>query len=152
MMKTKMMVIAVVSFILIIFTAYSSFASPPEKAKIAKTANKVKVLVTAYYKPVPGQKKYASGSYKKDVRINGTGKTFTEKEIKVGFAAADLKHFPPGTKLHVPGHGKVIVEDIGGSVKGRHIDIFVGKGDQGLEKALNWGKQKVEVIVLAWGK
>jgi len=32
-----------------------------------------KFIVTAYYSPLPGQKKYSTGSYSGDIRLNGEG-------------------------------------------------------------------------------
>lgn len=116
---------------------------PKKKAK--KTVN---LIVTAYYKPLPNQKKYATGSYKGDLRLNGSGRTFSGKEASEDFAAADITILPIGTIIKVPGHKVVQVEDTGGDIKGEKLDIFMGSGDEGLEKALEWGIKKIKVEVL----
>jgi len=114
----------------------------------------VKLEVTAYYKPLPRprQKKFVTGSYRREIRLNGSGITSTGKPVCVGYAAADPKFFPPGSILDVPGHGCVVVEDTGGRIKGKRLDIFVGVGDVGREKAINWGRQTLHIRILQLGK
>ena len=120
----------------------------PEKLK------KVEIEVTAYYKPLPKpkQKKFATGSYRREIRLNGSGTTATGKPARIGYAAADPRIFPFGSVLEVPGHGWVVVEDTGGRIKGKRLDIFVGVGDVGLERAIDWGKRTLYVRVLRLGK
>lgn len=52
------------------------------------------------------------------------GVTASGKVAKRGTIAADPKVYKFGTKLYVPGYGEGVVEDIGGAIKGRHIDIW----------------------------
>ena len=59
------------------------------------------------------------------------------KAVK-GTIAADTKIFPYGTIIQVPGYGIGRVEDIGGAIKGRHIDLFFNSH----KEALEWGRQK----------
>lgn len=108
----------------------------------------VEVEVTAYYKPLPKQKKFVTGSYRREIRLNGSGTTSIGKPVRIGYAAADPRIFPFGSILEVPGHGRVVVEDIGSRIKGKRLDIFVGTGDTGREKAMDWGKKTLLVIVL----
>lgn len=123
----------------------SSLKPNPRNTPRAKT---VKLTVTAYYKPLPGQKKYATGSYKGDLRLNGSGRTFSGKEADENSAAADIDFLPIGTVIKVPGHKVVRVEDTGGDIKGEKLDIFMGAGEEGLRRALEWGKKKLEVEIL----
>ena len=118
----------------------------PEKLK------KVKLEVTAYYKPRPRQKKFATGSYRREIRLNGGGITASGKSVCIGYAAADPRIFPFGSVLEVPGHGWVVVEDTGGRIKGKRLDIFVGEGDTGREKAMDWGERVILVKVLRLGR
>lgn len=55
--------------------------------------------------------------------------------------AADTNVYPFGTELYINGH-KYIVQDRGSAIKGKKIDIYFDTH----EKAVNWGKQKIEVF------
>lgn len=114
-----------------------------------KKMNQIKVLATAYYKPEKGQDNYATGSFYGDVKINGGGKTSSGKIPKAGMVATDPEIIPTGTELYIPELDLyATAEDTGGDVKGNRIDIFTGKGDWGLEKALDMGKRMVTVIIV----
>jgi 3D (Asp-Asp-Asp) domain-containing protein len=119
-------------------------------AKNAKVIKRMNVRVTAYYGPLRGQKKYVLGSFKKDVRMNGAGKTTRSGTApRISTAAADWRVLPPGTQFRIIGCPVQLgtnypqptsnlifeVEDTGSAVKGRHIDIFTGFGDYGRETA-----------------
>ena len=41
-----------------------------------------------------------------------------------GSIAADTSIYPYGTIMHIPGYGYGRVEDTGGAIKGRHIDLY----------------------------
>ena len=60
-----------------------------------------------------------------------------------GTIAADPAVFPFGTRIWVPGYGSGIVQDIGGSIKGAHIDIWFPSH----REALDWGARKLKVKV-----
>lgn len=110
-------------------------------------------VTTAYYKPVKGQREYMTGTYKGDVRLNGTGITFSGKQARIGHIAADLRYNPVGTKFHViiddKDMGVWTVEDKGGAIKGpRRFDFFVGENDTGRIAAQSWGRsgdRKIEM-------
>lgn len=95
------------------------------------------MLVTPYYGPERGQANYFAGSYEKEVEINGQGiRTSSGEPVKIGHAAADLNYYPYGTVLEVPGWGEVVVKDTGSAIKGPgRLDVFVGWGDDGYERA-----------------
>ncbi len=112
----------------------------------------IKVRASAYYGPIEGQRNYKTGSFEGDVRLNGDGVTKTEKQAQVGYIAADWDILPEGTKVQIPGYGKAVVEDIGGAIEGYKIDLFMGYGDQGLEKALQWGVRTVEIEIIEKGE
>ena len=60
-----------------------------------------------------------------------------------GTIAADPTVYPFGTRIWIPGYGSGTVQDIGGSIKGAHIDIwFPSHGE-----ALAWGARKLKVKV-----
>jgi len=100
-------------------------------------AKKVTVKVTAY----------SNDPWSINVERWRDGKTATNKTARRGYAAADWRVFPPGTRLYVPGYGEVVVEDRGGAVTGNHVDLFVDSRNE----ALKWGKKNMEIYVLEKG-
>src|SRR4051794_22868041 len=67
-----------------------------------------------------------------------------------GIVAADIRHLPLGTRLHVdtPGQpygGVYTVLDTGSKIKGRKLDIFISS----CARAKRFGKRLVRVRVLA---
>ena len=60
-----------------------------------------------------------------------------------GTIAADLAVYPLGTRIRVPGYGTGIVQDVGGSIKDSHIDIWFPSH----KEALAWGSRKLKVKV-----
>jgi 3D (Asp-Asp-Asp) domain-containing protein len=144
------------SVIIAVALLFAMFATAPNSSlaknrPINKNTRTVKLVVTAYYKPLPKQKKYATGSYRGDLRLNGTGRTFSEKEVVEGYAAADLTVLPQGTLVSIPGHGIVQVEDTGGDIKGKRLDIFMGSGEIGLARAIEWGRKSLKAEIVKWG-
>lgn len=108
-----------------------------------------KFVVTAYYAPLPDQESYVTGSYLTDKILNGRGiATYSGKAPEIGHIAADLNILPLGTEVEIPGYGRGVVEDIGGRIKGYRLDVFMGHGDEGMRKALEWGKQILEIEVI----
>lgn len=112
-------------------------------------------IISAYYSPVPGQNKYVTGSYEGDIYLNGGGVHGADgTPVYPGMIAAPSK-YPYGAKMNIPGVGIVAVHDRGGAivekgVKGHEfdrLDIWMGYGDAGLIRALNWGKRTVDVSV-----
>ncbi len=71
------------------------------------------------------------------------GITATGTRARVGTIAADTRFYPFGTIMHIPGYGWGRVEDIGGAIKGKHIDLYFTSH----EKALQWGRERREVKV-----
>lgn len=105
--------------------------------------------VTAYYGPLPGQKRYVTGSYAGDLQLNGHGITHSGTTAVIGDVAADPAVFPHGTRLDVPGYGMGVVTDTGGAITGEHIDLFMGYGYAAMQKALEFGKKNLLVRVLS---
>ena len=60
-----------------------------------------------------------------------------------GTIAADPAVYPFGTRIGIPGYGLGIVQDVGGSIKGAHIDIWFPSHAE----ALAWGARKLKVKV-----
>jgi 3D (Asp-Asp-Asp) domain-containing protein len=61
-----------------------------------------------------------------------------------GTVAADPKVFKPGSRLSIPGYGTGLVEDVGGSIKGRHIDVWFASHEEALEWGARWLKVELE--------
>ena len=74
----------------------------------------------------------------KEVGITASG-----TRAKLGTIAADTRYYPFGTIMYVPGYGWGRVEDIGSAIKGKRIDLFFSSH----QKALEWGRQRKEVLV-----
>jgi len=97
--------------------------------------------VTGYYSPLPGQKRYVTGSYAGDIRLNGKGvMAADETPVYLGMAAG-----PPfmeyGTKVilkDLRDHdlpGVYTVHDRGSAIVGDRLDIWVGEGEEAIKKA-----------------
>ena len=88
-----------------------------------------------------GRPVYAYGPLKGQRKI--IGKTAAGTRARRGAIAADTNVFPMGTIMYVEGYGYGVVEDRGSAIVGRHIDLFFKSHD----KALEWGKQTIDVKV-----
>lgn len=111
--------------------------------------------ISAYYSPLPCQNRYVTGSYESDIRLNGRGVRGADGTgVYPGMVAAP-RIYDFGTKMDIPGVGIVAVHDRGGAIVASNgqsgiydrLDIWMGYGDIGLKRALNWGKRTVEVVV-----
>ena len=109
-----------------------------------------KILVTGYcncgqccgWKSSGGRAVYSYGPLKgQEKRV---GITSRGTEAKHGTIAADLKFFRYGTKIRIPGYGEGVVEDVGGAIKGRHIDIWFPTH----QEAKEWGAKWLNIEVL----
>ena len=80
-------------------------------------------------------------------KMNGTpkkvGVTASGAVAAKGTIAADPAVYPFGTRIWIPGYGVGIVQDVGGSIKGAHIDIWFPSHVE----ALAWGARKLKVKV-----
>ncbi|AKM78177.1 MAG: hypothetical protein UY00_C0056G0012 [Candidatus Wolfebacteria bacterium GW2011_GWA1_47_6] len=131
-----------------------SVLNPRPTGKPIQKAYKASPLIaitTCYYKTVRGQSRYATGSYRGDIRLNGTGTTYSGKKVRIGHLAADLRYHSIGTQFHIFIDGKDrgiwTVEDKGSAIKGpRRFDLFVGEGDTGRKIAQSWGRGKGHMV------
>lgn len=77
-------------------------------------------------------------------RRKKVGITASGTRAKWGTIAADIRYYPYGTKMKIPGYGKGVVEDIGSAIKGpSRIDVYFGSR----KKALRWGRQTLTVKI-----
>jgi 3D (Asp-Asp-Asp) domain-containing protein len=71
------------------------------------------------------------------------GITASGTQADWGTIAADTRYYPFGTIMYIPDYGWGRVEDIGGAIKGQHIDLFFPTHRQALE----WGRRQKNVKV-----
>lgn len=71
------------------------------------------------------------------------GLTASGTKARHGTVAADLRLFPFGTRLRVPGYGIGEVEDVGGAVRGAHVDLWFPSH----REAKRWGTRRLKVEV-----
>lgn len=112
-------------------------------------------ILSAYYSPLPCQNRYATGNYQSDIRLNGSGVRGADgTPVYPGMVAAP-RSYEFGTKLDIPGIGITAVHDRGGAIVDANVrsnahdrlDIWMGYGDKGLARALQWGKRTLDVTV-----
>ena len=89
-----------------------------------------------------GRAEYTYGPQKGTPKV--VGRTATGKTARHGTIAADPKIFPFGTRLWIPGYGYGVVEDVGGAIKGTHIDLWFPTH----AAARVWGVQELVVAEL----
>lgn len=71
------------------------------------------------------------------------GVTASGTMVGWGTIAADTRYYPFGTIMQIPGYGWGRVEDIGGGIKGMHIDLYFPSHQQALEWGREWKQIKV---------
>ena len=104
-----------------------------QSIKPFEEVKKINVKVTGY------------SNYSESINVPGwrKGLTATGSIAVKGTVAADWSLFKPGTSLYIPGYGFGTVEDRGGGVKGKHLDIFFDSR----EEALKWGVKHMDILV-----
>ena len=132
-------VFAILSLLVVVIAPALAESAPMERHKL---------MVTAYYSPLPNQDFYIRGSYEADIRLNGRGTNGADgTEVYVGMLAAP-RTYPFGTRVKLPGLGVGEVHDRGGAILAHkdydRIDVWMGHGEVGLARALNWGARIVE--------
>ena len=135
--------IAVYLVILAIISPLTAF-----NVKADQPMEKRMLLITAYYSPLPNQRFYIRGNYEADIRFNGRGTNGADgTEVFDGMLAAPST-YPFGTRVTIPGLGVGEVHDRGGRINAYkshdRIDIWMGRGEEGLSRALNWGARLIE--------
>jgi 3D (Asp-Asp-Asp) domain-containing protein len=72
------------------------------------------------------------------------GITSSGSRARRGTIAADIRYYPYGTVIWIPGYGKGVVEDTGGMIQGpNRLDVYFPTR----KRALRWGRQKLTVQV-----
>lgn len=79
----------------------------------------------------------------KSGRPKKIGLTASGTRARHGTIAADTSLYPMGTIIEIPGYGFGRVEDRGGAIKNKHIDLWFRRHAD----AKKWGKKTVKVKV-----
>ncbi len=88
-------------------------------------------------------RKYVASGPSKGQRKK-VGITSSGTKAKKGTIAADIRYYPYGTRMIIPGYGEGVVQDTGSAIKGPgRIDVFF----KSRKRALQWGRQTVTVKV-----
>lgn len=120
------------------------------------TSNQKTFIVTAYYSPVKWQNDYYRWSYEADIRLNGNGTHGASgSPVFTGMIAAP-KTYAFGTQIFFEWLGLGTVSDRGWAivdayVRGQaydRIDLWVGYGDAGLNRARAWGRREVKWTIV----
>ena len=134
------------------------FLSFPVKVGAASVVPTQKtVTTTAYYSPEKGQKEYFHGSYEQDFLVNGPGFQMASGAAPYEGAVAGPSTLAFGTLIYVDGFGWAVVEDRGAAivVQGERnqandrLDIWMGRGDFGRKKAVNWGRTSKQATIFS---
>ncbi len=71
------------------------------------------------------------------------GYTATGARLEKGICATDPSYIPMGTLMYIPGYGTCLAADIGGGVRGWHVDLGFP------ESAVNpWGAEYVDIYII----
>lgn len=68
--------------------------------------------------------------------ITASGTTVTPGKT----IAADWSILPPGTRVYIEGIGERVVEDSGGAVKGKHVDVYIPDLKSAQERGVAYAK------------
>lgn len=132
--------------------AYNKFF----KVKDAKVWDQRYFIVSAYYSPLPGQKRYATWSYARDIKLNWNGTHWASGvEVHPWFIAAPSS-YNFGTKIQLEWLWVWTVEDRWWAIvrawrrwyEYDRLDIWMWYWDAWLTRALNWGKRTVKWKIL----
>lgn len=114
--------------------------------------NEQSFIVTAYYSPLPGQSSYFNGSYAREIRVNGKGTHGASGKAVFEWMLAAPSNYPFGTKIYFEGLGIAEVQDRGGAIRQAGwwgkcihdcIDIWMGHGEEWLQRARAWGVRTI---------
>ena len=73
-----------------------------------------------------------------------SGITATGVRAGYGVIAVDPRVIPLGTKLFIPGYGRAVAGDTGGSIVGHRVDL----GMDTISDAMRFGRRSVTVYIL----
>lgn len=120
-------------------------------ARASEQEAKKLYIVTAYYSPLPDQKVYLRWSYEADIKLNWAWIAWASwKKVFPGMLAAP-KSYSFWTKVflewfwvwEVADRWWAIITLENWDTKVDRIDIWMWKWEEGLKRALSWGKRKI---------
>ncbi|MFD1178472.1 3D domain-containing protein [Paenibacillus puldeungensis] len=117
-----------------------------ESERKKKSVKTVKVLATGY---TAGYESTGKKPSHPQYGITYSGVKVRRDKNTVSTIAADLKVFPIGTILYIPGYGYGVVADKGSAIKGKKIDLYFDTTRQVFRE---WGKKEVEVQIVRKGE
>jgi len=105
------------------------------------------LVMTVWLVPAPAKARHRTMTMRATA-YTGHGRTASGKRVRRGMIAADQRVLPRGTKVRLKNAGQYSgvyrVEDTGGKIRGRKIDIYMPSR----RAAKQFGRQKVKVEVL----
>ncbi len=113
--------------------AYGTAGTVSRGGQTLRFKRAYEMSATAYY---PGPE--STGKWANGYTSIGMKATF-------GIVAVDPKVIPLRSRVYVDGYGYAIAADVGSAIKGLRIDLCYDT----LQEALNWGRRKTKVYVLA---
>lgn len=127
--------------------AYSNFF----EIKQVDIKNENCFIVSAYYSPLPNQKRYSTKSYNWDIRLNWNWTHWASGAWVHPWFIAAPSHYPFWTKIELEWLWIWVVEDRGWAIVKKwvrwyecdRLDIWMWYGDEWLKRALTWGKKKI---------
>ena len=105
------------------------------------------LMLTAWLVPAQAKARHRTVTMRATA-YSGHGRTASGKQVRRGMVAADPRVLPLGTKVRLKNAGRYSgvyrVEDTGGKIHGRKIDIYMPSRDA----AKQFGRQTVKVEVV----
>lgn len=105
---------------------------------------KVRVVATGYYAGYE-----STGKNPTDPSYGITYSGVKVRRDDYSTIAADLRVFPLGTILYIPGYGYGVVADKGGAIRGHKIDLYFETKQDVFNQ---WGKKSLDVFVVKKGE
>ena len=120
-------------------------------------ANETYFIVTAYYSPLPNQKRYTTWTYTWDVRLNWKWHTTASWKWVYTWILAAPSKYPFWTKIYFEWFWIWVIEDRWWAIvkawkrwfEHDRIDIWMGYWDEWLQRALNWGTRIIKWKVVS---
>ena len=120
---------------------------PAVLATVSRYACIFCLVMTVWLVPAPAKARRRTMTMRATA-YTGHGRTASGKQVRRGMVAADRRVLPLGTKVRLKNAGRYSgvyhVEDTGGRIRGRKIDIYLPS----LGAAKQFGRQTVKVEVL----
>lgn len=116
-----------------------------------KAIEKIDLVITGYYSPLPNQNKYVTGSYEKEIALNGDWVWMASWKKVFTWALAAPKKYSFWTKIYIEWYWVWVVEDRWWTIiddEHTRIDIWMWYWDEWLERAIKlWSRKTIWYIV-----